>query len=530
MRRTTARASGWACARGRVLAACAPSASAKRQRRSSTARARARRRSHRRGGACSSMFVAHDAGGYAAVLHVPIRAHRAPATRRGRRLRRLTIREQRGVVGRVPIAFRGPRPHMLPISGHHLDVERHERHGRDEVLDPPSQLPDGADKHLEHVAALRATCSSSSQQGEGRRWHEGRWHAAAQQGGRARRRRRRARRRSEAARDRRADLGRDAASASPCSRGRARAPARAAPRARRGARTRRRCGVMALDHLIMVAGHAVTIKGDLTAVDRDERTWYLLPYQTGQDLPAEFVRHIREGVSLAAADPRSLLVFSGGQTRGDAGPRSEGASYWLVAERFAWWGHVATVGARARPRRSTRATRSRTCSSRSAASVSSRARTRAARDGRLFLVQAPTLRAGLGARFARASARGTDRRARSRHSARAPPPSQVHARALRLPAASFRFVGVRPDAGLALRRGERRARRARGRARAVSARPVRLRAARARRRPAAREAPRPRPVRAYGPLRAFVPGTPAAAPRWCGPASSTSSRWFGGPR
>ena len=122
---------------------------------------------------------------------------------------------------------------------------------------------------------------------------------------------------------------------------------RGAPRAQSAVTNATALRAMGLDHLIMVAGHAVTIKGDLTAVDRDERTWYLLPYQTGQDLPAEFVRHIREGVSLAAADPRSLLVFSGGQTRGDAGPRSEGASYWLVAERFAWWGHVATVGARA---------------------------------------------------------------------------------------------------------------------------------------------------------------------------------------
>lgn len=40
----------------------------------------------------------------------------------------------------------------------------------------------------------------------------------------------------------------------------------------------------------------------------------------------------------AAADPLSLLLFSGGQTRQDAGPRSEGASYWQVAEAAGWFG------------------------------------------------------------------------------------------------------------------------------------------------------------------------------------------------
>ena len=55
-------------------------------------------------------------------------------------------------------------------------------------------------------------------------------------------------------------------------------------------------------------------------------------------MPASFVSHIRAGVDAAAADPRSLLVFSGGQTRATAGPRSEALSYWMVAEHFGWWG------------------------------------------------------------------------------------------------------------------------------------------------------------------------------------------------
>jgi hypothetical protein len=49
-----------------------------------------------------------------------------------------------------------------------------------------------------------------------------------------------------------------------------------------------------------------------------------------------FVDHIRRGVETAAADPDSLLLFSGGVTRRDAGPRSEGQTYWLVADAAQW--------------------------------------------------------------------------------------------------------------------------------------------------------------------------------------------------
>src|SRR5207253_4943729 len=39
----------------------------------------------------------------------------------------------------------------------------------------------------------------------------------------------------------------------------------------------------------------------------------------------------------AALDPRALLLFSGGQTRAGAGPRSEAQSYWMIAKHFLWW-------------------------------------------------------------------------------------------------------------------------------------------------------------------------------------------------
>jgi hypothetical protein len=45
-------------------------------------------------------------------------------------------------------------------------------------------------------------------------------------------------------------------------------------------------------------------------------------------------------VQAAAADDRSVLVFSGGYTRGEAGARSEAGSYWHVANAFEWFGKV----------------------------------------------------------------------------------------------------------------------------------------------------------------------------------------------
>jgi hypothetical protein len=59
------------------------------------------------------------------------------------------------------------------------------------------------------------------------------------------------------------------------------------------------------------------------------------------------VSHIQRGVQIAARDQNALLVFSGGQTRSNAGPRSEGLSYWLVGEHFQWWGKATDVRERA---------------------------------------------------------------------------------------------------------------------------------------------------------------------------------------
>lgn len=53
-----------------------------------------------------------------------------------------------------------------------------------------------------------------------------------------------------------------------------------------------------------------------------------------------FLDHIELGIKAAAADPTALLLFSGGQTRRAAGPRSEGLSYWVVAEAADWYGRT----------------------------------------------------------------------------------------------------------------------------------------------------------------------------------------------
>ncbi|OSX78201.1 hypothetical protein BU14_0116s0021 [Porphyra umbilicalis] len=70
----------------------------------------------------------------------------------------------------------------------------------------------------------------------------------------------------------------------------------------------------------------------------EERNWVLEGFQAGQ--VASMVAHIRAGVAVAAADPAALLVFSGGQTRARAGPRSEADTYWRVADTYGWWANA----------------------------------------------------------------------------------------------------------------------------------------------------------------------------------------------
>jgi hypothetical protein len=90
-------------------------------------------------------------------------------------------------------------------------------------------------------------------------------------------------------------------------------------------------------NLIVVAGHSVTVSGHLHDSDHDENDWYLLDYQKHQGLPEAIVAHITAGIEAVRADPTSLLIFSGGETRAQTGPDTEGASYFRVADALDLW-------------------------------------------------------------------------------------------------------------------------------------------------------------------------------------------------
>lgn len=98
-----------------------------------------------------------------------------------------------------------------------------------------------------------------------------------------------------------------------------------------------------LDDLVVVAGHAVYVAEGFDDPAADA-SWCLHPFQRGE--PDRYLGQIRRGVELAAANERTLLLFSGGQTRADAGPRSEASGYFRLARHFGFWGHE-SVGERA---------------------------------------------------------------------------------------------------------------------------------------------------------------------------------------
>jgi len=90
-------------------------------------------------------------------------------------------------------------------------------------------------------------------------------------------------------------------------------------------------------HLIIVAGHSVLISGDVENAARDDSVWWLYDYQRNRGLPQAIVSHIQAGIKLALEDENSLLVFSGGETRSQTGPETEGGSYFRVADALQLW-------------------------------------------------------------------------------------------------------------------------------------------------------------------------------------------------
>ncbi|KAJ6391797.1 hypothetical protein OIU77_025706 [Salix suchowensis] len=101
-----------------------------------------------------------------------------------------------------------------------------------------------------------------------------------------------------------------------------------------------------LSNLVMVAGHSVYTSSSCGKVDKEE-SWVLEAYQKHPGQAATFVTHIQEGVEIVSKDDGALLLFSGGETRKHAGPRSEAQSYWAVAELKGWFSNEESVRWRA---------------------------------------------------------------------------------------------------------------------------------------------------------------------------------------
>lgn len=100
----------------------------------------------------------------------------------------------------------------------------------------------------------------------------------------------------------------------------------------------KRSSLRHLTTLVLVAGHAIFTgtRWDMSSLS-NEQNWILEPFQKGQ--VRTFLRHIQRGVELAANDTSALLLFSGGQTRNNSGPRSEGMTYWTGADALNWFGY-----------------------------------------------------------------------------------------------------------------------------------------------------------------------------------------------
>ena len=91
-----------------------------------------------------------------------------------------------------------------------------------------------------------------------------------------------------------------------------------------------------LKSLIIVPGHAVYIGTDAVYTEIDEHWLGRFGYYGEGRL---YTEHTCAGVFLANRDEEAMLIFSGGQTREEAGPISEAQGYWQVANQRGWLNH-----------------------------------------------------------------------------------------------------------------------------------------------------------------------------------------------
>jgi hypothetical protein len=89
-----------------------------------------------------------------------------------------------------------------------------------------------------------------------------------------------------------------------------------------------------LSELIIVPGHGICRK-NFTSPDLaySDSSWIGIYPGEAQFL----IEHCQRGVQLTSEKIDSLLVFSGGQTRKEAGRRSEAESYFEIASNHNWW-------------------------------------------------------------------------------------------------------------------------------------------------------------------------------------------------
>ena len=92
-----------------------------------------------------------------------------------------------------------------------------------------------------------------------------------------------------------------------------------------------------LQDLVLVAGHAAFKSTVSKAPSNPEadKWWVLQSFQIGE--PPFYIEHIRRGIVHAANNPDALLIFSGGQTRQEAGEWSEAKTYHEIAKSSNWW-------------------------------------------------------------------------------------------------------------------------------------------------------------------------------------------------
>mmetsp|Transcript_58901 Transcript_58901/g.97442 ORF Transcript_58901/g.97442 Transcript_58901/m.97442 type:complete len:361 (+) Transcript_58901:37-1119(+) len=87
-----------------------------------------------------------------------------------------------------------------------------------------------------------------------------------------------------------------------------------------------------LTDLVIVAGHAVYAHHSYRECT-DAMNWRLFEHQRREKHLSAFLAHIAVGIDLTFNNRKALLMFSGGSTRTEVGPFSEGSTYWKVAEQ-----------------------------------------------------------------------------------------------------------------------------------------------------------------------------------------------------